>query len=136
MKNYKFIHKAEKNRLTLLAVICGLDVFFLNTNYNSFIKIILFWVIAIPTFISLFNYIKLTKKKIDNLILDGKLIKLYFWNSDSKPIHMNKSEIQVNEAEDKLTLIDKKDSKVLGYAFKKSIEDSNQWSELLIDLKD
>ena len=136
MKNYKFIHKAEKNRLTLLAVICGLDVFFLNTNYNSFIKIIIFWVIAIPTFISLFNYIKLTKKKIDNLILDGKLIKLYFWNSDSKPIHMNKSEIQVNEAEDKLTLIDKKDSKVLGYAFKKSIEDSNQWSELLIDLKD
>lgn len=129
--NFKFINRKENIKISILIVTISflfiLMNYYLNNQYSKGVSNLLFGISAFT--IAYIRFIRL-KTSIEEIIIEDKKIKFYFFNKKKSSIVVNKNELRYQINENIILFQNKGDGLIIGKAFKNQIEEVGLWIDL------
>lgn len=133
---FKFINRKENIKISVIFALVTFLIIILNYCINNqYIKGVSKLLFAIGLFaIAYIRYIRL-KTSIEEIIIEDKRLKFYFFNTRKSSIVINKHELIICINDNNIIFQKKVDGLIIGKAHKHLIEKPDLWIDLCKALK-
>lgn len=138
MQVFRFFNKQQTKTYMVFTIISIVLSIFIFSNLDShYINIHLAYLfVVILSFISIMYSIKQASRSFEEIIIEEKSIKFYFFNKMKKPISTFIDELDIQQDNNKITIKNKESKELIGEAFKNRLENIEKWDELINLLQD
>lgn len=135
MKAFRFNNKKQRKQFSLYATVTSAAAVTLFVNFGYSVSTpLLYLLIATTSFVGTMMLIKQSSLFVEEIILEGDMVKIYFFNKMKNKYESNLRDLELINSADFIEFKDSKNDKFRAKAIRKQIEEGYSWEELVEEL--
>jgi len=132
MKVYRFKRKEKLSTMVFFAVISTLIFLFIFLNIDiSISKPIALLVVSVSTGIYAYYTIYLSKRTIEEIIIQENNVSIYFVSKNKKKLVLERSKLIISDSTNGIIISKGNNKEFIGEAYKDRIENPEDWDVLV-----
>lgn len=137
MKIFRFNNKKQRKQFSLYATLASAAAVTLFVNFGYSVSTpLLYFLIAMTSFIGTMMLIRQSSIVVEEIILDGDKFKFYFFNRMKDKYEGNLKDLEFAVESDFIQFKDAKNDKFKAKAIRQQIEEGYSWEEMVQALTD